>query len=92
MIKKHIFNFQSIHKYYEKECLGIKNNTVRYIDLDDNRFTQLIAWMETGWNDGDIKIKITNALCTDTFFVRDIRDICIWGDLMIITWNHKGDK
>ena len=84
-----IFNFKSIPRYFEKESLDIKNNTVREIDLNDGRFLDLIAWMQTGWNDGDIEIKIINALYPDMFFTRDIRDICIYNNFMIITWNHK---
>jgi len=89
MIEEHIFNFKSIPKYFEKEHLDIKNNTVREIDLSDERFKNLIAWMQTGWNDGDIEIKITNALYTDQYFTRDIRDISIWNNFMIITWNSE---
>ncbi len=83
------FTFKSSATYYAKECLDIKNNTVREIDLEDSRFTGLIAWMETGWNDGELKIRIVDALYPETYFERDIRDITIWADLMIITWREK---
>jgi hypothetical protein len=92
MIEKTIFEFKSHPDYYWRERDGVKNNTVREIDLDDERFTCLIAWMESGWNDGDIKIRIQDGDNHKIFFKRDIRDICIWRGLMIITWNHDSKK
>ena len=89
MIEKTMFMFKSHPDYYWRERDGVKNNTVREIDLDDDRFTNLIAWMETGWNDGDIKIHIQEGDNHKEFFERDIRDICIWNGFMIITWNDK---
>ena len=77
------FEFKSNHKYFYIEAKGTKNNTVREIDLQDERFLDLIYWMQVGWNDGDIKIKIVNE---EKSFVRDITDISIWKNLMIITW------
>ena len=84
-----VFEFESYPRYFWKERGDVKNNTIRKIDLYDDRFLNLIAWAETGWNDGEIQIRIEN---TDSYesFVRDIRDITIWDDLIIITWNpHK---
>ena len=81
-----IFTFKSSRKYYDKEFQDIKNNTVREINLGDDRFTELIAWMETGWKEGEIKIRIVDALYPSDNFERDIQDISIWEDLMIITW------
>lgn len=85
------FSFKTDTNIYWKERDGVKNNTVRKIDLNDFRFTQLIAWSEIGWNDGDIKIRITDSNHPNSF-VRDIRDITVWNDLMVITWNHKKEK
>lgn len=81
-----IFNFKSSRKYYDKEFQDIKNNTVREIHLDDERFLDLIAWMKTGWKEGEIKIRIEDALYPEDSFEREIQDITIWEDLMIITW------
>ena len=88
---KKIFNFKSSRKYYDKEFQDIKNNTVREINLDDERFLDLIAWMKIGWKKGEIKIRINDALYPEDNFERDIQDISIWEDLMIITWNNKGE-
>ena len=83
-----MFEFKTMDKIFWKERDGVKNNTVRQIDWEEDRHTQLIAWSEIGWNDGDIQIKIVNA-DTGESFVRDICDVTLWCDLMIITWHPK---
>jgi hypothetical protein len=84
-----IFSFKSNPDFFQKERDDVKNNTVRKIDLNDNRFIKLITYMQIGWNDGDIKIEICCDKVHPYKFTKDIRDICIWNDLMIITWNEK---
>lgn len=84
---KKLFEFKTSVFYWDRERMDVKNNTVREIDLSDERFTNLIAWMETGWDDGEIQIRIVNAF-NDKHFTRNIRDICIWENIMIITWNE----
>ena len=83
-----LFEFKSSSEFFWRERADVKNNTVRRIDLSDDRFIDLISWMRSGWNDGDIAIKIVEA-SSNKSFVRDIRDICIWDDLIIITWNEN---
>lgn len=83
------FKFKSKEEYYWREEADVKNNTVREIDLSDNRFLELICWMVRGWNDGDIKIVIQKAEQPSCFFVRNIRDITVYKNLMIITWMTK---
>ena len=84
-----VFSFKSHPDFFWKERDGVKNNTVRKVELDDERFRMLIAWSEIGFNDGDIWIEIVNTKNSDSF-IREIRDITVWDDLMIITWNpHK---
>lgn len=82
------FRFKSYLHIYEKERDDVKNNTVREIDLNDDRFTQLIAWSEVGWNDGEIQIIIQRGQNEKDYFIKEIRDITIWNKLMIITWNE----
>jgi hypothetical protein len=84
-----IFKFKSREPFYTKERAGIKNNTVREIDLNEDRFLELIHSMIEGFNDGDLKIEIQ---CDGFNFIRDITDISIWNNLMIITWRHDGRK
>lgn len=80
------FVFKSTDEYFWKEEADVKNNTIREIDLSDERFRQLIAWSEYGWNDGTISITIEG---TNGIFTRDIKDITIWNNFMIITWEPK---
>jgi len=84
-----VFEFKSHMMYFWRERDDVKNNTVRNIDLTDDRFLDLIAWNQIGYNDGDIKIKIS---CGSASIIRNIRDICIWNDLMIITWYPEQTK
>lgn len=82
-----IYKFKSKQIFYEKERENLKNNTVRKIDLNDFRFLELIYWNHAGYNEGDIQIEIVNADSENESFIRNIQDISIFDDLMIITWN-----
>jgi len=87
------FKFKSRQPFYDKERYGTKNNTVREINLNEDKFLKLIQYMMNGFNDGDITIRIINAEIGDPYnidkdsFSRDIRDISVYNNLMIITWN-----
>lgn len=83
------FRFKSYSHIFEKERDGVKNNTVRRIDLNDERFQDLVYWSVEGWNDGELQIIIQRGNNDKDFFIRDIRDITIFNDLMVITWNEK---
>lgn len=74
--------FKSLPEYYEVERKGIKNNTVREIDAKDSRFITLAQKPKDLW------IKIIN-IETNKFFIRKIRDITYYKNLVIITWEHK---
>lgn len=80
--------FKSIDSIYHKERLGLKPNTVREIDLSDDRFLHLISKAYSGFNEGEITIKIINAN-NGGFFEREVEDITIYKNLMIISWKHK---
>jgi len=80
-----MYTFKSLPKYFWKEKTDVKNNTVRLIDLDDVRFRELIAWSEIGFNDGDVIISI---VCDNETITRHVRDITLWNEYMIITWNE----
>jgi len=82
------FRFKSYSNIFEKERDDVKNNTVRKIDLNDDRFLDLIAWSVEGWNDGEIQIIIQRENDDADYFIKEIRDITIYNDLMIITWNE----
>ena len=87
---KTLFIFNSRQPFFDKERHGIKNNTVREIDLNDSRFTDLIYWLKAGWNMGDIRIQINNVNGSQ-FFQREIRDISVYNNLVCITWEHIND-
>jgi hypothetical protein len=86
-----IVQFKSIDDIYHKERMGLKPNTVREIDLSDERFLNLISYYQFGFNFGDITIKIVNAQ-TEESFERIVEDITIFKNLMIISWKHKEEK
>jgi len=88
------FDFKSSDKFYFDEKDGKKNNTVREIDLEDGRFISLIAYTAIGFNIGEIKIRISPTTEDNPFmkpFVRIIKNISIYKNLMIISWVHKDD-
>ncbi len=80
------YTFKSRQPFFDKEKAGIKNNTVREIDLNEDKFLELIQHMMNGFNDGDIRIEICNAENPDNNFFRDITDISVYNHLMVITW------
>jgi len=92
------YKFKSREPFYSRERLDIKNNTTREINLNEDKFLELIQHMMNGFNDGDIQIEIIEARddTIDNYFVRDIRDISVYNNLMILTWNtgstNKGGK
>jgi len=88
MVLDREFRFKSYSNFFEKERDNVKNNTVRKIDLNDDRFLDLVAWAVEGWNDGEIQIIIQRGNNSDDYFIRNIRDISIFNDLMVITWNE----
>jgi hypothetical protein len=88
-MKDREFRFKSFGHIFEKERDDIKNNTVRRIDLNDERFQDLVAWSVEGWNDGELQIIIEKNDNPEDYFIRDIRDITIWNDLMVITWHPE---
>lgn len=76
--------FKSSPEYYKKEQSGIKPNTVRNIEIQDKRFQLLIHQMITK-EYSKISIQCTH----DRYFTRQIRDITVWGNIMIISWKHN---
>ncbi len=73
-------------KTMSKEKDGLKNNTVRIIDKSDERFKKLIAWTDVNTEKKDYKIEIHHHILDHIFFTRTIRDISIWKNIVVITW------
>ena len=80
-----MIEFKSDNEYYYDEKSGLKNNTIRKIDLNDGRFKSLRDMCLTG-NYSKENIKIINSQESNKFFVRQIKHIAMWGDYVIITW------
>lgn len=73
--------FKSIPTMFHKEISGIKPNTVREIDKNDNRF-KLLA---------ESKAHLITIVNTETqeAFTRKIKDVSICKNIMIISWEHS---
>lgn len=95
-----IIDFKSSSLYFEDERTGLKNNTIRKVDLEDERFSYLLERWRTR-NYGRIRINKAQLCRSKTdlainihedkmySFMRDIQHISIWNNLMIITWSVK---
>lgn len=80
-----LFEFKTIDKYFHFEKDGSKNNIIRKIDLQDDRFLDLIAHNQLGYGEEDLFIKILNKQ-TGESFTREITNITIFENFIIITW------
>ncbi len=80
--------FKSLPFFYEKEKSGIKTNTVREIDDQDDKFDSLI-WMLQSKEYG--RIVILNPK-TNESFDRKITDVSFYDERFIISWKHKRCK
>ena len=78
--------FKSTPNNYHREVSDIKNNTVRQIDWEDERF-HILALMDIRKRYGVIRVRCTeDCQGQEVAFQRRIKDVCIWKNLMIITW------
>ena len=99
MTNKNIYNFKSSKEFFYDEKNGLKNNTVRKIDMSDKRFQDLLNdWKEKDY--GFIRISHAefgiNNLKTKSIdkdgmnnFMREVKHIAVYQDLMIITWKEN---
>jgi hypothetical protein len=73
--------FKSIPEFFAQEKAGVKPNSVRICDNDeDTRFEAM--------KNGEAKIvRIKNSVTGETF-ERAIEDVTIWNDIYIISWRH----
>lgn len=75
--------FKSTQENYRKEISGLKNNTFRKIDMDDERFQKLFEF-EMG-NLNNLVIIIENAK-TKEYFHKFISDVTSYEGWVIISW------
>jgi len=80
--------FKSYPINFKKEASGLKNNTIREIDLNDQRFIKLISWATLN-EYVDKWIVIINSEHHNTSFAREIKDISFYKNFLIITWESK---
>lgn len=78
--------FKSVSPFFEKERNGLKPNTVRVIDLDDERFLTLEQWAFNNKPLGEIQIMNPN---TGAGFRRKVKDVSFWNRFCIISWEHE---
>ncbi len=85
-----MIEFKSERKYYDLERWGFKSNTVREVDLNDDRFIEL--WkVSKHIDDAQNIIKIQTTDKTE-WFARDITNVTFWKNLCIISWKHPDNK
>lgn len=75
--------FKSDDLYYNVEEQGLKNHTEREIDDKDERFIILKHWMK---NSDYGHIEIQSVERPNNSFIRQIKHITTWKNIMIITW------
>jgi hypothetical protein len=84
-MKDEVVEFKSTLNNYLKELSGLKPNTIRRLPIGDEREEILRRWEIVG-DCGQIKIR--NSL-TKEYFTRNVSDVTIWEDIIIISWRHK---
>ena len=75
--------FKSKLEFFQIEKDGLKNNTVRKVDWNDDRFTELLEFSK-GY--GEINLEIRCVEFPKMCFYRKVKNVCFWEDLVIITW------
>jgi hypothetical protein len=73
--------FKSSDLYFGVEQIGLKNNTVQKIKAGDPRDKVLWEWAKAK-NYGTIRIESSWG----EHFERQVKHVCKWDDLWIITW------
>jgi len=85
-----VITFKSNNENFIKEKSGVKNNTFRKVDLNDERFLELLLIAKRGIPNELGKIRIQNAdIIWEADFEREITDITFWDGYVIITWKHE---
>lgn len=73
-----VIQFKSIDRFFVKEKVGIKNNTVRMLDSNErDEFFDKLRYLKT--------IRITTSDLNEAFD-REIQDVSFYGELVIFTW------
>jgi len=84
-----IIEFKSnTDNYYEEES-GRKSNTIRRINMEDDRFKILRLWINTKKYG---KIRIIHKQSLKEHFTRKITNITWWMGCYLISWKHTNPK
>jgi len=81
-----IVHFKSNEPYFSAEKLGLKPNTVREVDMTEEKFRKLAAMAQTG-KYGKIEIYLPQR--ESDSFERQIEHVCFWKNFCIISWKHE---
>jgi len=76
-------SFKSTPANYTKEFLGLKRNTIRKFDMDDDREVILRAFMGGAIDELYVEIEHTE---TQEIFNRKVTDVTFWEGFYIISW------
>ena len=77
-----IISFKSTRENFNKELHGLKCNTLREMNSDDERFESIVE-MEMSKDYGIVEIT-----CDNFSFKRRIKDITFWKKYVIISWDN----
>ena len=80
-----LITFKSIPDMFSKERDGLKPNTLRKVDINDNRFFRLISCIKRVEPYPLIEIRNTETLES---FIRQITDVTFWEGYAIISWRE----
>ncbi|MCF0163362.1 MAG: hypothetical protein HUJ88_12405 [Fusobacterium necrophorum] len=92
---KQIITFKSYPEFFEKEKSGLKSNTVRIFELNDDREYILRDIMNEEIKKENVVLEILNAETGETF-EREISDVSKFEinniEIYIISWRHEDDE
>ena len=81
--------FKTRNPFFEKEEDGVKNNTVREVDVYSSMFDNLMEIIQADdYVARKDEIEIINPRTKESF-VRIITDVSFFDERWIITWKHK---
>jgi hypothetical protein len=84
-INNDIITFKSLPEFFDKEKSGIRNNTVRRLSFQEAR---QITKVKSEFSTCGIFIKIIASYSNESF-CRKIRDISVYSDIFIFTWDEN---
>lgn len=80
-IKNKTIYFKSSEPFFTKEMTGIKNNTVRTLDVFES--------IELKIHIDELECICIESVSKSSLFVRKITDISYYSDRWIFTWSHS---